>query len=236
MKRRKSLVLSVDVALSQKTELKLDWCSHEAAKWACEHWHYSKSIPVGKTVKIGVWEDSVYRGVVIFSRGANNNIAAPYGLTQTECVELTRIALWKHQTPVSRILTIALRFLERNNPGLRLIVSYADPEQNHHGGIYQATNWYYIGLSGCSESVLFRGRWQHKRTVDSIRGNHKGLLFRETTGKHKYLMPLDEEMRKQIEPLRQPYPKRASIVEAEHPAFQPEDGGIKSDLDAPELQ
>ena len=33
-------------------------------------------------------------------------------------------------------------------PGLRLIVSYADKDQNHHGGIYRATNWIYEGLFG----------------------------------------------------------------------------------------
>ena len=47
---------------SEKVELKLDWCSYEAAKYACEHWHYSKCMPVGKTVKIGVWENKKYIG------------------------------------------------------------------------------------------------------------------------------------------------------------------------------
>jgi hypothetical protein len=34
-----------------KAILKLDWCSHEAAKYACENWHYSKCVPNQKTVK-----------------------------------------------------------------------------------------------------------------------------------------------------------------------------------------
>jgi hypothetical protein len=31
-----------------KPELKIDWASHEAAKYACENWHYSKCLPAGK--------------------------------------------------------------------------------------------------------------------------------------------------------------------------------------------
>ena len=33
--------------------LRLDWCSHDAAKYAVEHYHYSRSMPAGKTVKVG---------------------------------------------------------------------------------------------------------------------------------------------------------------------------------------
>ena len=38
-----------------------------------------------------------------------------------------------------------------------------------------------------------------------------------TAGKHKYLMPLDAEMRERIAPLARPYP-RASRLESETPA------------------
>lgn len=38
-------------------DLKIDYCDIKAARYACEHFHYSKSVPAGKTVKIGVWED-----------------------------------------------------------------------------------------------------------------------------------------------------------------------------------
>ncbi|WP_449441465.1 Mom family adenine methylcarbamoylation protein [Serratia entomophila] len=51
-------------------------------------------------------------------------------------------------SPVSQILAKAIKFLSAVCPGLRLIVSYADKDQNHHGGIYQATNWIYEGLFG----------------------------------------------------------------------------------------
>jgi hypothetical protein len=38
------------------TDLKVGYCSYEAAKFATSNWHYSHSMPSGAIVKIGVWE------------------------------------------------------------------------------------------------------------------------------------------------------------------------------------
>jgi hypothetical protein len=125
--------------------LRLDWASHDAARWACEKWHYAGVLPTGKLVKVGVWEDDSFRGVVLFSRGASPHLGRQYDLDHTQLCELTRIALREHDAPVSRIVSVALRFLRRSNPGLRLVVSFADPSQDHVGGIYQAGNWVFTG-------------------------------------------------------------------------------------------
>ena len=124
--------------MSDKVDLKLDWCSYEAAKFAVEHWHYSKCMPIGKLVKIGVWEDNKYIGAVIFGYGNNQFQGVAYGLVQTQICELLRIALTEHKTPVTKISSIALKMLKQSNKGMRLVVSYADPEQGHNGAIYQA--------------------------------------------------------------------------------------------------
>ena len=201
-------------------DLKCDWATHEAAKYACEHWHYSKCIPVGKLFKIGAWEDGVYIGCVIFSRGANKYLASPYGLGQEECVELTRIALRAHKHFVSEIMMQALKKLHEFMPGIRLIVSYADPQQGHVGAIYQATNWIYVGHTTPDRYCVLNGEKIHRRTIGSkCRGRgmsysqyflsvHKDGQILKDEGKHKYLMPLDKKMRKLILPLAKPYPKK----------------------------
>ena len=206
-----------------KAELKLDWCSHEAAKYAVEHWHYSKSLPAGKIVKIGVWEDQKFIGVILFSWGANRNIGSPYGLKQIEVCELVRVAITKHLTPVSRILAIAMKMLHSQSPGVKLIVSYADQNQDHHGGIYQAGNWVYVGQTGkdtnnyCPDwSVKMpNGALMHRKTYASKYGKQKpkdiGLEYVVHLPKHKYLYPLTPEMKAKIELLRKPYPKRAIV-------------------------
>lgn len=197
----------------------LDWCSYEAAKYAVEHWHYSGTMPKSKLARIGVWEDGDFVGTVVFGIGANGQLGQPYGLRKSQCCELVRVALRGHITPVSRILAIALRMLRQSFTDLRLVVSFADPEHGHVGGIYQAGNWVYAGRSMASDEYWVNGKRWHGRSLRHGKPAHlttaqyaKALdpNYRRVKGssKHRYLMPLDDAMRKQIEPLRQPYPKR----------------------------
>lgn len=130
-----------------KSDLKLDWASHKAALYACKHWHYSKRIPVNKLLKIGVWEKNIFIGVIIFGVGASASLHKQFGLRREEVCELVRVALNVHKTPVSRMMSISLKFLKNNAPNLKIVVSFADPSQGHYGGIYQANNWVYTGMS-----------------------------------------------------------------------------------------
>jgi hypothetical protein len=207
--------------MSNKVDLRLDWCSYEAAKYAVEHWHYSRAMPVGKLVKVGAWEDGRYIGCVIFGRGANNHIGNPYGLQQTEICELVRVALTKHKSEVSKIVSVSLKMLKKILK-LRLVVSYADADQEHLGGIYKASNWVYVGLlnEGSKSALVVKGKKTHPKSIYSL-GVIRSLeevrkhldpnasLF-ITKGKHKYLYPLDDAMRAQILPLAKPYPKRGT--------------------------
>ncbi len=208
---------------TSKPVLKIDWATHEAAKFAVINWHYSKSLPYGKSVKVGAWEDDKFIGVVIFAYGANNNIGTPYGLDQVECCELVRVALNKHNSPVSKIIAIAMRFLQKSSPGLRLVVSYADTAQGHHGGIYQATNWLYEGTIKQSSTAELKGKIAHKRTFDNA--GIKGYVLHKAVVKHKYLMPLDQAMREQIAPLAKPYPKRTTRTKEQDAGHPPALGG-----------
>jgi hypothetical protein len=206
--------------MTDKPILKLDWCSYEAAKYSVMHWHYSKCMPIGKLVKIGVWEDQTFIGCIIFGYGNNQFQGVKYNLVQTQICELLRVALTDHKTEVTKIVKIAIKLLKQSNKGIRLIVSYADPEQGHNGSIYQAGNWCFIGTGGSNEAFYNdKGERIHSRLVG--KGGIKNVFGRNiktydsnTTQKrkllpkYKYLYPLDNEIRKQIEPLRKPYPKR----------------------------
>ena len=204
--------------------LKIDWATHKAAKYACENWHYSKCMPVGKIIKVGAWENGKFIGVVLFSRGANNRIGMPYGLEQTEICELTRVALKKHECFVSQVLAEAIRFLKKKSPNLQMIVSYADCEQGHKGGIYQATNWIYEGKTKGERYFVVNGKKTHPKSLHSKYKNKYSDFSQSlkwirkyvdvnaseyiTVGKHKYLMPLNKKMRKKILCLHKPYPKQ----------------------------
>src|SRR5262245_61554383 len=148
--------------------LRLDWCSHEAATFACKAWHYSRSMPTPPLVKVGVWERGAFIGCVLFSRGANKSLGTPFGLASTEVCELSRVALRQHDAPVSRIVSVAVKLLRRHCPGLRLLVSFADPEHGHVGAVYQAMNWIYLGETEPSRVFVDgRGRRWHPRMVSA---------------------------------------------------------------------
>jgi hypothetical protein len=211
-----------------KSDLRIDWATHEAAKYACENWHYSECVPKSKLVKIGAWESGVFVGVVIFGVGATSDLVKRYGLTSDQGCELVRVALKKHASQVTRIVALAVKFLKRTNPGLRLIVSFADPEQGHHGGIYQGGNWAYIGRTAASDEYIYKGkRWQGRSFRNSYKGmeKHPDVKVVKGSSKHRYLMPLDDEMRKRIEPLRKPYPKRVRSVDSDTTAIQAVESG-----------
>lgn len=177
-------------------------------------------MPVFKTVKIGVWEADRFVGVVIFACGGTPEIATPFGLGKFDVCELVRVALRDHVTPVSRIIAVALRLLRKQSPGLRLVVSFADSREGHHGGIYQAGGWVYVGAFS-HHVYRVHGKEVHPKTLHSrygkggqsvpwLRANVDPKACRVATPpKHKYLMPLDDEMRAKIAPLAKPYPKRA---------------------------
>jgi hypothetical protein len=216
-----------------KPILKIDWATAEAAKFACVNWHYSKCVPVFKAVRVGVWEDGKFIGVVLFGQGATPEIGSPYNLKQTEICELTRVALTKHKTPVSKIISIALKFLKKQSPRLRLIVSFADAGQGHHGGIYQAGGWVYAGGAE-THGYKVNGIVVHPKTLHSrygkggqsipwLKQNVDPNAERVISGfKHRYLMPLDSEMKSKIAHLSKPYPKR---VKGQDSGFPPGLGG-----------
>lgn len=199
-------------------------CSYVAAKFAVMPWHYSRAMPAGKLVKLGVWEDGEFIGAVIFGRGACNELLTPYRISVTEGCELVRIALSNHSSFVTEIVSGAIKCLKSTSPGLRIIVSFADPRQGHTGSIYQAGNWIYFGWSQVGGTLEYNvnGRWIHHRTMGSRYGaagkkaaDILGIEIRKPQRKHGYLFPLDRAMRRQIEPLSQPYPKRADVGEME---------------------
>jgi hypothetical protein len=153
--------------------LKLDFCSFEAAKYAVMNWHYSKAMPAGKLVKVGVWENKKFIGAVIFGRGANQFVPKSLGLKVTECCELVRVALNKHISPTTKIVSIALKMLKKVNEGIKTVFSYADwTNQKHKGIIYKAGNWKRHGIRS-SEGGHFldkNGRIVHNRTLNAKYG------------------------------------------------------------------
>lgn len=197
-------------------------------EYACKNWHYSKSIPCGRKVAYAIFEENKFTGVIIYSLGANNNMAKSFNLLQGECVELTRIAMREHKNPVSRYIALTLKMLKKQCKTVKMVVSYADKEnQNHNGAIYQASNWIYLGLSKCSDKQYFyKGHWTHNKTFCDMaqrkgKKNVKNLIStlpqRKNSDKHKYIYCFDSDLKNKYDKIKVSYPKkmRQSIVKVE---------------------
>ena len=192
----------------------------KAVRYACTHYHYAKSVP---SVQYGynVYEDGEWCGVILYGSGATINIASPFDMVQGEVLELVRVALNGKQKTTSECVAASLRQLHKDAPHIKIIVSFADCDQNHIGTIYQATNWIYLGRKneGDRGAFIVHGKKMHPRTVGAMKGGVQSLQWvREnldpeatefrTQGKEKYIFVFDKRLRKKWLKQAQPYPKK----------------------------
>lgn len=127
------------------------------------------------------------------------------GLELDEVLELTRLVCLDRygKNLESFVISKSFEWMKKYDPKVKVLVSYADPEQAHTGGIYRATNWLY---QGCGYSKLMPDYsirineddlWTHSRTVGARWGNKSvenlaktiGQTFwqKEETSKHRYI-------------------------------------------------
>jgi len=146
------------------------------------------------------------------------------GLELDEVLELTRLVCLDGygKNLESFVISKSFEWMKKHDPKVKVLVSYADPEQAHTGGIYRATNWLY---QGCGYSKLmpdFSIRineddlWTHSRTVGARWGNKSvdnlaktiGQTFyrKEETAKHRYIYFLcgKKERKRMIKELKIP--------------------------------
>jgi hypothetical protein len=118
----------------------------------------------------------------------------------------------------SYLVSKSMKFLDRE-----IIVSFADTGQGHYGGIYQACNFYYTGLSTKFRDPQIQGITGHHATYAHGMTNNEVLekfgdkvAFIERSRKHRYIYFCAKGKRK-IELLNKlrypilPYPKQGSL-------------------------
>lgn len=218
--------------------LRIDFISHEAAKYSVARWHYSRNMPKSKLVRFGVWEGERFCGSIIYGLGANRHIARPFGLRDQEVCELVRVALSPgRKYPTSKCVAISLRMLRQQSPGLKLVVSYADAGQGHIGILYQAVGFFFIGVSDQSY-IRVRGKIEHPRTLWDRYGRQGQSIpwLRANVDPHaqrvpmepklKYVFPLDRKLRRELQSIALPYPKSAAeVTRSDTLGAQPREGG-----------
>lgn len=200
--------------------MRLEIASQKAIKYSCINFHYAKAVPVNPFAFSVFNSKNEWCGCILYNAGANPNIGKQFNLVNGQIIELIRMALNGKQESTSKALSLSLKLIKSKMPTVKMIVSYADLDQNHFGTIYQATNWFYLGLQKPTGRAAFiiNGKKTHPKTLHS-RGikqsinEVKRLLDPNATefftnGKHKYIYPLDKNLIPLCKSLSKHYPKK----------------------------
>ena len=156
--------------------------------------HYSHAFPSAE-ICLGFYVDKKLNAVVIYGKSATSKMADSLPGKYLELVRLFSFD-WAGKNMESYCISQSIKFIKKNYPDVKVLVSFADPEQGHSGTIYQATNWLYCGKSQPDEWYLVDGEKIHPRSMVAKYGtrgekklNDMGINFerKKLHGKHRYI-------------------------------------------------
>ena len=171
--------------------------------------HYSHKIPQAVKYRLGLYLGDKLKGVAIFSIPANQySITSVFrDETQKIVIELSRVYTEDNleKNFLSKALSQCFKYL-KNNADYDIILSYADPNFNHNGCIYQALNGMYLGQTNKEVRYIIGDKLITRRGL----GRRKGLSEKEHVkmlleagakkvkmiGKYKYIWFICNKTRK----------------------------------------
>jgi len=190
----------------------------------CKEWflkkHYARRMPP-IDLCFGLYNAKQLQGVCSFGTPASTAVR---DIVQSfKLYELNRLVVSEGlpNNTLSYFVSQCLKMM----PQPSVIVSYADTSQNHHGYIYQATNWTYTGLSAKFMDYMVKGM-EHLNGAtifDMSRGQENRaewlrqkfgdkLYMKERARKHRYFYFIGnkrdkKKMMAELPYESQPYPK-----------------------------
>ena len=150
-------------------------CERSYIKDFIEKWHYSKSINGlhGSHYFVLLDNDKII-GAMIYGKLGMASVWTKYGKKENDVIELNRLCCiddTKKNTE-SYFIAKTIKWLKKHT-NIKVIISYADPEYGHNGGIYKATHFTQIGKTSKGRVIMFNGKKYHDKT---IRTKYKGEL------------------------------------------------------------
>lgn len=197
--------------------------------YECKEWliykHYAKRIPPIEH-PFGLFSGKQLIGICTYGTPVSSTLRNLWN-EEYKLIELNRLVVNENleKNVLSYFVSKTLSLL----PKPLVIVSYADTSKNHHGYIYQATNFYYTGLSVKFKDYYIKGlEHLHNGTImDMSRGKENrvawlrekygdDLIMIERPRKHRYFIFVGSKKakRKMLEMLPyevQKYPKGDNI-------------------------
>lgn len=184
--------------------------------------HYAHRIP-SVSYAFGLYHGDTLEAVITFGmppspplmKGIFGEDGDKYGYND-KILELNRLCA-NDGLPKNALSFLVSRALQ-SLPRPMCVVSFADSGMNHHGYIYQATNWIYTGLSVAMSDWVIEGREdKHRRhikeEIDKYGGIEKAkeilgdkLFLKERSRKHRYFYFLGSRTDRRIMKMILKYP------------------------------
>jgi hypothetical protein len=183
----------------------------------CKEWclkkHYAKRLPP-ISYSLGLFENNILQGIITFGIPVSSTLRGLWK-NKYKVMELNRLVINDNlpKNSLSYFVSTSLKKL----PKPLVIVSYSDTSQGHNGYIYQATNWYYTGLSAEFKDYYVKGmeHLHHTTIHDLSRGKENrlqwlkqkfgdNLIMVDRPRKHRYFYFLGNK--KQVKEMKQMNP------------------------------
>lgn len=198
--------------------------------YLCKEWclrkHYAKRLPPIQHA-FGLFDaENNMQGIVTYGTPVSSPLRDLWE-NKYKLMELNRLVI--NEGLEKNVLSFLVGQSFNQMPKPMVLVSYADTSKNHHGYIYQATNWIYTGLSAVFKDYYVKGMEHlHNGTImDMSRGQENrvewlrakfgdNLIMIERPRKHRYFYFIGNkkernEMKKMLPYKIEPYPKGDNV-------------------------
>jgi len=177
--------------------------SSETYSWLL-NCHYAKRLP-SISYAFGLFDGGSLVGVCTYGSPPSPSLCV--GVCGVEyrdiVIELNRLIL---DTPTPNSASILVSHSLKMLPKPSIVVSYADTGQGHVGYIYQATNFFYTGLSASRVDWAIKGlEHKHSKTIsegmtlESIQEKYGDRLYHvERERKHRYIFFVGSKKQKKL--------------------------------------
>ncbi len=126
---------------------------HSTAAGFIRRFHYAGGTSNTSQVRLGLFRKSDFFDTQLMGSclwmWAPIQVTKQYKTGKTGCLSLSRLAIHPDvpTNGASFLIGQSIKWIKKNRPGVRLLVTYADSWKDHSGQIYKATNWEYLGLT-----------------------------------------------------------------------------------------
>lgn len=151
----------------------IDQINSSKAYQFTSYYHYSGVGFKKSKLNLGIFRhnDNILVGVLQFGCSAQEGIKLDRYVKEpiqtSEYLELNRFCMADSEgkNAESQAIALGIKWIKKNRPDIKLLVSYAGRKEGNYGYIYQATNWEYLGYFISNGFWELDGQERHQITV-----------------------------------------------------------------------